>query len=87
MRRRRTERQRHYQTATYEGLLTTLGGNVRTLRESRGWTQERAASECEMSTRLLQRIEAGDCNATLVTLARLCDGFGVSPAVLLAAGS
>jgi hypothetical protein len=34
---------------------------------------------------MLQAIEAGDVNATLVTLARLASGFGVDVAQLLRA--
>ena len=35
-----------------------------------------------MTTRLLQRVEGEDVNATFTTLARLCEGFEVDVAQL-----
>jgi transcriptional regulator with XRE-family HTH domain len=61
-----------------------LAANVVRLRRHRGWSQEQAAEHTEMSARLLQRIEAGDVNATFTTLARLASGFGVDVVRLLA---
>ncbi len=77
MRQRRPEREAEYLSAACEKLHERLSHNVLRLRKARRWTQEEAAHQTEMSTRLLQRIEAGETNVTLTTLARLVEGFGV----------
>ncbi|OJT19342.1 hypothetical protein BO221_37125 [Archangium sp. Cb G35] len=59
-----------------------MAAAVRRLREEKGWTQEEAAHRCQMTTRLLQRVEGEDVNLTLTTLARLCEGLGVDVAQL-----
>lgn len=82
MRRRRTERERLYRSAAYRDTTECLASSVRRLRHERGWTQEVAAANCGIDTRLLQAIEASDANITLITLARLAKGFGVKPGEL-----
>ena len=77
MRRRRSEREAQYESAAYVELHERLSHNVLRLRKARQWTQEEAAHQTDMSTRLLQRIEAGETNVTLTTLARLVEGFEV----------
>ena len=83
MRRRRPERVAQYENAAYTELLERLAHNVLRLRQARKWTQEEAAHQTGMSTRLFQRIEAGDSNVTLTTLARLVDGVGIDALDLL----
>jgi len=75
MRRRRADRQHQYRSAEYRELQARLAGNVRSLREHRGWTQEETAERASMATPVLQRIEAANANVTLTTLARLCRGL------------
>jgi transcriptional regulator with XRE-family HTH domain len=82
MRRRRPEREQHYISDEYVTLQALLAANVRALRAQSGWSQEQAAEACGMATRLLQRVEAGDANTTMATLARLCAGFAVEPSRL-----
>ena len=82
MRRRRPERAGQYEDGIYLKLTGSLAANVRALREGYGWTQEEAAERCEMATSMLQRVEAGDANLTLTTLARLCRGFAAEPQAL-----
>ncbi len=84
-RRRRPDRADQYTSERYRQLQLALAENIRRLRYARGWTQEDAARRCLMTPRLLQRVEAATLNATMTTLARLCEGFGVDAKVLLSA--
>jgi|SRR5581483_2386585 len=61
-----------------------LGLHVRQLRHERGWTLEKAAEHAQLDLKHLQKIEAGQLNLTLVTLARIAWGFGVPIAALFA---
>jgi transcriptional regulator with XRE-family HTH domain len=80
---RRAQRVKQYRSRAYRSLQQRLADNVRRVRFERGYTQEACAECCQMPTRLLQRVEAGDVNATLTTLARLCDGLGIDIGLLL----
>jgi transcriptional regulator with XRE-family HTH domain len=60
-----------------------LAANVRRHREARRFTLEEAADRAEMHWRHWQKVEAGEVNATLRTLARLADALGVDPAELM----
>lgn len=85
MRRRSPVRSALYENRAYLVLLGSIGANVRRLREAKGWTQEEAAFQCgELAAPLLRRIELGKTNITALTIARLCDGLGVSAPELVA---
>ena len=77
MRRQKKTRARQYRTRAYKDLVIRLARSVLRLRNKMEWSQEEAAHRCAMATRLLQRVEAAEVNATFTTLARLCAGFGV----------
>ena len=77
MRRRRADRLALYAAPGYRALRARVAANVRRARERHGWAQEQAADRVDMATRMVQGIEAGAMNVTLVTLARLCEGLGV----------
>jgi transcriptional regulator with XRE-family HTH domain len=63
-----------------------LGARVRELRESRGWTLERAAEAMDLDLKHLQKVEAGKLNVTLVTLVRIAEGFAEPLSSLFAGG-
>ena len=73
-----------YERPVFKDLQKRLAANVRRLRASKGWTQEEAAYQCGTPLRLLQGIEAGTDNVTLITLSRLAEGFEVDAQELLA---
>jgi transcriptional regulator with XRE-family HTH domain len=60
-----------------------LATNVRALRQKRGLTMEECADRARLHGRHWQKVEAGEVNATLATLLRIADVFGVSVAELL----
>jgi len=74
---RKRARLPQYESQAYRRLLRQLASGVRAQRTGRGWTQEEAAHRADMILRQYQRLESGEVNATLTSLARLCDGFGV----------
>jgi transcriptional regulator with XRE-family HTH domain len=65
--------------------LRAFGANLRRERTARGITQERAAERAELNLRTLQRIEAGETNILLTTVARLRGAIGCRWAELLGA--
>jgi transcriptional regulator with XRE-family HTH domain len=84
--RRRQKREQQYESAFYKDLQERLKVNVLRLRKKNGWSQEEAAWQCHMPTRLFQQIEAGDANATLTTIARLAHGFEIDVGKLFRRG-
>ena len=67
-------------------LMLQLGGNVQRLRLKRGWTQEHLAELAGLDLSYTQRVERGEINLTLSSLANFADALGVQPGVLLRAG-
>ena len=51
--------------------LEVLGANIRRERSARKMTQERLAELADISTRNLQKVEAGQLNILVTTLVRL----------------
>jgi transcriptional regulator with XRE-family HTH domain len=62
----------------YKELLKTVGSNVRMLRISKGLTMEAAANEANMEYRQLSRIERGEVNTTITSLAKIADALKVN---------
>lgn len=70
---------------TYRVVVERVASNVRRLRRERGWTQEEAAHRCgDLDLTLLRMVESARTNITAVTVARICDGFGVDVSELYA---
>jgi len=63
-----------------------LGGNIQRLRLKRGWTQEYLAELAGLDLSYTQRVERGEINVTLSSVANFADALGVPPGALLRAG-
>lgn len=50
--------------------LKELGGNIRRIRSSLGMTQERLAELADINARNVRRVEAGEINLLITTVAR-----------------
>ena len=68
----------------YARAKATLAPTHIRLRTARGWTQEEAAARCGMNTDQYGALERRQRNATLETLAKIADGYGVTMAALIA---
>lgn len=66
-----------------EKLLRRLAANTRALRRICGMTQEELAHSASLAPRHLQKIEAGQVNVTLRTIAALASALDCQPAQLL----
>ena len=55
-----------------------LADTLRQLRSDRGWSLDRAASECGVSKAMLGQIERGESSPTVATLWKIASGFGMS---------
>jgi transcriptional regulator with XRE-family HTH domain len=58
--------------------LKTFGANVRRERSSQGLTQDKLAERASISTRNLQKVEAGQLNILLTTAIRIQLGLRCS---------
>lgn len=67
-------------------LMLQFGGNVQRQRLKRGWTQEQLAELTGLDLSYTQRVERGEVNVTLGSLANFADALGVLPGALLRAG-
>lgn len=69
--------------AAIEQLATALqkrvAENVRQVRLAKSMTQETLSAEAMLAPRHLQKIEAGEVNVTLKTLAAIAGALGVHP--------
>lgn len=55
-----------------------LAHNLRSLRETRGWTQQRLAKQSGVPRPTLATLESGSANPTLAVLVRVAQALGVS---------
>jgi len=63
--------------------LARFGASLRRERMSKRLTQERLAELCDLNTRTIQKIEAGQLNILLTTLMRLRHALGSAWTALL----
>jgi transcriptional regulator with XRE-family HTH domain len=61
---------------TEQARLKAFGANVRRERSARGLSQERLAALASISTRNLQKVEAGQLNILLTTVLRVQAALG-----------
>jgi transcriptional regulator with XRE-family HTH domain len=71
--------------ATADALLPHLADVLRGLRQSKGRSQEAIAHDAELTVNAYGRIERGQADPGLTSLARIADALGVSLAELGAA--
>jgi len=60
-----------------------LGGNVRSMREKKGWSQEYLAEKANLHRTYVSGIERGVRNPSLTIVFKLAAGLGVEPGKLL----
>ncbi len=66
-----------------DALLVALGDTTRRIRISKGISQEELALLAEVDRSYMGRVERGENNAAMLTLARIARGLGISIAKLM----
>ncbi len=64
-------------------ILITIGKNIKYLRLTKGWSQERLAFECNIDRSFLGKIERGTVNVSILTLCDIVKPFGINVKELL----
>jgi len=64
-------------------ICTTFGRRVRSLRVSKGWSQEDFANRIGIHRTYVGGIERGERNPTLTMIARIAKALSVQPSELL----
>lgn len=62
-------------------LQTKLGIRIKTLREQKNISQQELASLCDFEKSNMSRLEAGNTNPTLHTIAKICAALDISLSV------
>lgn len=65
--------------------LVQFGKGLRSVRKSRGISQEQLAAMCDVDRSYMGSIERGSQNPSLLLIKRVADGLGVPVSALLAA--
>ena len=66
-----------------DALLKHFGVTVRRLREARNWSQEQLAEHANLNRSYVGEIERGQVAASIVTIEKLADAFGLTGSSLL----
>jgi len=61
-----------------DDFLKQLGHNIKTIRESKGISQQQLAAECNFEKSNMSRIEAGRTNPTIFTLYKIALALNIS---------
>lgn len=64
-------------------IVKDFGHSVRQLRESRQWSQEQLAEQADLNRSYVGEIERGRVVASIVTVEKLAEAFGVAGSRLL----
>jgi transcriptional regulator with XRE-family HTH domain len=72
------ERLKQERNARDRDMLRHLGGRLRHLRETRGFSQERLAERAGLTSKYLGEVERVETNPSVTTLARLADALSVN---------
>ena len=64
-------------------ITVALGKRIRSLRQSKGWTQEQLAEYADLHVSYIVLLEKGANRATIETLDKLSKAFGLSIADLV----
>lgn len=67
-------------------IQITLGNNVRRIRESKGWSQDKLSEESGLHRTYISGIERGVRNPTVEIIHEIATALGVSPSQLLKGG-
>lgn len=67
-------------------IQITLGNNVRRIRESKGWSQDKLSEESGLHRTYISGIERGVRNPTIEIVQEIALALGVSPSQLLKNG-
>lgn len=78
------ERRKRAASRKFRTFQAAVGDRVATLRKRAGLTQEAASLRASIDIRVWQRLEAGELNATLLTLFDVARALGVRPVEILA---
>jgi len=60
-----------------DDFLKNLGLNIKTIRESKGISQQKLAADCNFEKSNMSRIEAGNTNPTIYTLYKIAQAMDV----------
>ncbi|MGA7750782.1 MAG: helix-turn-helix transcriptional regulator [Gallionella sp.] len=67
-------------------IQISLGNNVRRIRESKGWSQDKLSEESGLHRTYISGIERGVRNPTIEIVQEIALALGVSPSQLLENG-
>ena len=64
------------------GIRESFGQNLKIIRKSKNYTQEKLAEKINIDIRQYSRIETGKGFPSLTTLENICDALNINPACL-----
>lgn len=65
-------------------ITVWVGNRIRSLRQSRGWTQEALAEYAELHVSYVATLEKGKKNASIEVISRIAAAFGITLAEFFA---
>jgi transcriptional regulator with XRE-family HTH domain len=61
-----------------------FGHRLRYVRQEKGWSQEKLASECELDRTYIGGVERGERNIALINICKIASALEIPPDKLLA---